>query len=382
MTLHELVQSARSTIRFFLLSIPITLLILLLILQTIRFLQGLNPPPPPPPSVGFGKLPKLSLGIYNFPEQRFPSFKLETATGALPALAREFKVYKVKKPTPTLLAAENARRLARAFGFSGSGNLIDQENLRFIDGKRTFTISTVTQNFLLETDISYLAETTKAGFAVDEPEAIASAKGVLVQNGLLKGGFEKGTQKAHIYKIEGGQPKSVEGSSQGDFTAVYFLRSLDAQPQNIPILPQKPKLGAIEVWVSRGGAFGTFQPKISYLVWEYEKENPETYPLKPLALAWEEVKSGAGVVEILPEGAQPLDAFGIPEILAVKIETIEITYVDLPFISDFLQPVYVFSGETQTREGGKTTFVAMIQAVAEYCTATEPQEVGDPCSGE
>ena len=319
----------------------------------------LNPPPEPPPTIGFGKLPQLRLPSLEVKGN--PTYLLETPTGALPQFDDRAYVVAMKPIQPTLLGEEKARQLADALDFGGEGELsADKKLLTFRDliDQRTLTVNVTTQNFNLATSVSRMSTLPK-GSAPSGAEAVKSAQQLLSQLGLLKFGFDTGNQTTLFLAAGTGPQLEKAGSiSEAHLTEVNFFRSLTGiAEQNFPILPADPKKGLIQVQITTG-----LKPEINNTLGivynaqetEIDKEKFETYPLRDVGEAWEEVKTGQGIAYVGTSG----------DLQTIQINSVSLAYFDDTVHQEYLQPIYVFSGVAKTGDGKEFEFVAYSQAIS------------------
>jgi hypothetical protein len=365
MNLYDFAAFVRRAVVYLALGIVAATILYFLYKLAVNIYLTLNPPPETPPTVGFGKLPKLRLPQLEIKGD--PSYTLDTPTGALPEFDDRAVVLAMLAPQPTLLAEEKARSLARALDFGGEGDLsVDKRKLTFEDltDKRTLTVDLTTQNFVLSTSLEKIASLSK-GLALSGPEAIKKAQEILSQLGLQKFGFEAGNQTTNFQASQGSATAKVSSISEAQFTEVNFYRSLtEVSEQNFPILPIDQKKGLIQVWVS-----SEMKPEINNIFQiiynaqeaEVNKSGTETYPLKNVMDAWEEVKSGQGTAYI-----------GSTENLStVQITSITLAYFDDAIRQDYMQPIYVFSGVAKTASNKEVEFVAYSQAVSKDWTRSD-----------
>lgn len=348
----------------------IGLIVLIILAVSFNLLRDLwyklNPPPELPPTTGFGKLPPLQLPSLSI--KGTPTYLLETATGELPTLPDRTEVVAMKKIQPSPLGEQRAKDLAKKFDFGGEGELsADKKAIIFKDviDKRTLTVNLTSQNFTLTTDLDHIQKTIPKGSALTSAEAIKEGQNFLNRTGLLKGEFSEGRQTTQVHQVDGGKVKDAISVSEGQFTRVDFFRNLTGISANsYPILPANPQIGLIQIWITSG-----LKPVInntlylSYTVWEIDKERVETYPLRPVAEAWEEVKQGKGIAALLLEGGSPLDPHTPLTLKTISVQKVELTYFDDTFWQRYLQPIYVFSGSAKTDDGKEVTLAAYIQAV-------------------
>ncbi len=365
--LHQTAIAIRRTIALSIIGMIVFTVVLTSFDSIKRWWQQLHPSPEPPPTTGFGKLPALHLPTLTIKGN--PAYSLETATGELPSLPDRAKVIAVKEITPSLLGEQRANDLAKSLGFAGESNLSgDKRSLIFRDtgDKRTLTINLTTQFFSLSTDLDHIERTVPKGSALNSAGAVQKAQGFLKRNGLQKGGYDIGTQTTQIHQVTNGIVEDAPSVSEGQFTRVDFFRTLtNASTGSFSILPANPKIGLVQVWVTSG-----LDPDInnilaaSYIVWELDKEKAETYPLRSVASAWEEVKEGKGIAEVLVEGSSPLDTYVPLNVVAVSVREVRLAYFDDSSYQEYLQPIYVFSGSATTAGGKEADFTAYRPAIS------------------
>lgn len=370
-----------ATIRRLVVLTILGLIVLIILVGTFNFLRDLyrklNPPPEPAPTVGFGKLPRLQLPSLTM--KGTPTFLLETATGELPSFPDRAVVVAMKEIPPSLLGEQRAKNLAEQFDFSGEGELSkDKKSIIFRDktDKRTLTVNLTTQLFTLATDLGHIEKTVPKGRALTSAQATSEGQEFLSRNGLLKGEFGEGRQTTQVHRVVNGKARDALSASEGQFTRVDFFRNLTGvSAESFPILPPSPKIGMIQMWVTSG-----LEPKInnilylSYTVWEVVEERvdketvkkkTETYPLRPVSSAWEEVKTGKGIAELLAKGSSPLDPYTPLTLKTISIRKVQLAYFDDSSWQRYLQPIYVFSGSAKTTDGKEADFTAYRPAVSD-----------------
>lgn len=356
MALYEFAASTRRLIQYSLIGLIVFALLLLAFIFALRLYHQLNPTTQAP-TVGFGKLPNLRLLAGEI--EGNPNFTLETPTGDLPKLDNIAPVVAMKPIQPTLLSEDKARQLAQELDFGGQGELSnDQKSLIFRDNpdKRTLTIDTASQNFLLETAPNLIAALPK-GNAPSGPEAIKQAQDLLHNLGLLKFDFDTGTQTTVFRAVKGDNVVEANSISEAQFTEVNFFRSLSGvSAESFPILPPDYKTGLLQLWLTTNLSPSILNNlRISYNAWEIDKSRIETYPLKNVSAAWDQVKSKKGIALVSVSGS----------LEQISITQVSIAYFDDPIFQEYLQPIYVFSGFAKNTSGAQGDFVAYIQAVSD-----------------
>jgi hypothetical protein len=107
MSLTTVATNTRKTIRYSIYGIIILIIGRFALGIALNVFRSVFPKPPPAPTLAFGKLPKIS-----FPDQpNLPkfTFQLQTASGALPKLLTQSKIYFMHKSNVSLLSFDYAK---------------------------------------------------------------------------------------------------------------------------------------------------------------------------------------------------------------------------------------------------------------------------------
>lgn len=358
MILSEFAVTVRKFITYSLIGALLFLLLWGMYRLAVNLYYTFNPLPEPAPTVGFDKLPELNLPSLTITED--PIYLLETPTAELPTFADRAEVVGMVPTQPTLLGEEKARDLAKELDFGGSGELsVNRKTLTFQDtlDQRTLAVNVVTQNFTLTTDLNRIT-TFSPGNAPSGPDAIKQAEKILKRLGLLKFGFGEGNQTTTFRAASGGAIKKVGSISEAQLTEVNFFRSLtEVSSQSYPILPPNPKVGLIQVWVTtdlKPTILNTLSISYNAQELQIDKTKVETYPLKDIADAWEEVKNQKKVAFVEVSG----------ELSTITITDVSLAYFDDKTHQEYLQPIYVFSGVAKTTNKKKGEFITYVSAVS------------------
>lgn len=366
MSLHETAIATRKIIAGSIVGLIALVILVNVVNAVVRWWNELYPPEEQPPTVGFGKLPTLVLPSLSI--KGSPTYLLETTTGELPEFPDRIEVVAMKEIAPSLLGEQKAKELAKDLDFAGEGELSgDKKAIVFTDtgDNRTLTIDLTTQNFALTTALAHIESTVPDGSALSSSEATENTKGFLQRLGLLKGDFDTGTQTTQTHRIVNGEIKDAPSISDAQFTRIDFFRNLSGiSNETRSLLPPNPRTGHIQVWFTSGLKPGINNTLfILYTVWEMDKESVETYPLRTVSEAWEEVQNGEGIAEVLVEGMSPLDEYSPPTLDEISIRNVRLAYFDDTSYQNYLQPIYVFSGEAKTTGGKKADFTAYRPAI-------------------
>jgi hypothetical protein len=277
-----------------------------------------TPPPTatPPPQVGevAEALPPVDLPVTN--PQGY-SFNLEASlTAGFESVAAEAPVYRL---TPVALNAEQVQALSDGLGIGGA--VVDR-------GNGNFAVSGNGQLLVTPTLVQYLSPAQPGeGDLPDDQQAVDIARDWLRSSGLVQPDL--------------GEGKVVSRVDEARRVVVVFSPAepanlLAAYPSiSVSLGPNGDVLEAASRW-----------PTI---------QRAELYALRPAEEAWRQVESGQAYVEASLEGAGFEEGSVISGL--VRYDRIEIAYTTAgpPGGTQFLAPVYMFTGSL-TPEGRSETY--------------------------
>lgn len=367
----QLAQTAKATRVFFFGSIA--LLVAYLILSQVfgllfAYLKSLQPAKEIAATVGFGRLPKPNFRAFKLGEPA-PEFELDTVTGSLPSLPRQAIVYPIVQPESSYLSLDKAKDLAKRLNFSVIPQSISSSVYFWEEEGQTLKMNIYSGNFFLDTDYTKLV--IPIGDFTSLSDLEKSAVAFLSGRGLLNFGYENGRRQAVLAKIENGQILKTDNLADASLAQIDFFRSLpSAQTQPAALGSEAPPLetptfgqGNVQllVYVSNKSV----EPlRIKYNNWEIGSDKTETYPLKPISLAWQEVVGGNSLVSLVRDRAAL--SLGLPSGVAltkVFIRKIYLAYFDDEDVQKYLQPIYVFEGDARDAEGKIYDFATYVQAL-------------------
>lgn len=295
--------------------------------------KKVHPAPPPLPTVSFGKIPKIA-----FPNQEWPrelEFKLETIQGQLPTVENVARVYLMPKTTPTFFALTQAKDRAKKMGFTGEPELIGKNTYRWrsaTEPPTTLEMDILTNSFRLsypyQTDQSILEPKNLP----NTQQASQETKTFLNNNGLLGEDLSSGQAGARYLRWESSELVPALSLSEADFISVNLFR---ADIDNYKILPPNPPKSLVYFLFSGDRTPGKRILEIEYNHTPIDKQIYGTYPLKPIATAWQELKEGKGFIARLDQ----------KEDKQVTVRKVSLAYFDSPSTQDYLQPIFVFEGD-------------------------------------
>lgn len=293
--------------------------------------KTLHPPPPSPPTVGFSKLPSI-----NFPksEETLPqlTYKLETV-GGLPKLLDVGKVYFMPLMRADLLAPERADSLANKLGFTSEHIAVTPSFFQWQGGfpKRSLQMDISTMNFKLEYDYKNDQNLLQEKNLPSREEAKKEVVSFLENIGILPNDVGSGRDDFIPLKFMAPNFLPALSISEADFVRVILFREdLD----NLPIMPANPKGGLLSFLISGSRVKEKRFVEINFVYHPVDRQRFETYPLKTVSTAWEELKGGLGYVAALGENTDG----------KIAITKIYLGYFEVETAQDFLQPIFVFEG--------------------------------------
>lgn len=332
--------TARKVIRYSLYFIVFLTVGRILLGVGVSIYKTIFPPAPPPPTVKFGKLPAIS-----FPEKNKVNinYSLETATGDLPKLPDQAKVYYVLKDTANLLALDAAKEKARSLGFGSEPNKLSDNTYSFKNPNvpATLEMNIVSGSFSVSYDLN-----SDRGPITNKPPAAevaaAAVRAFLGAADILPEDLTGGMVPKFL-KLDNG--KFITALSQSDSDAVkinLFRKDYD----ELPAKTTDPT--EANVWFMVSGSQDRNQQIIAgeYHYFKVDESQFSTYPIKTPKEAFGELQSGNAFIA---------DQGTVQDGENLKIRKVYLAYFDSENPSDFYQPIYVFEGDKN--------FVAYLPAV-------------------
>lgn len=301
-----------------------------------------NPPAPPPPTMAFGVLPELK-----FPEGEDPgsiNLRLETITGSTPDLGSQGKVYFMPAFRANVLGLELATEMAIKLGFLFAPTRLDEQLYEWtregeLPGR--LTVDLVTGHFSFRSRWYRDAEITTAR-APSENQAVQTARNYLRSIDLLAADLATGPTEVDFFQAGADEFTPTVSRSEANFALVHLFR---ANIEEFEVVTSDPDQALVQVTVS--GARGEKQVvEVRYRYSPVELERAATYPLQSTLKAWKQLQAGQGYIARLAVRAG-----------MTAVRKIELGYYDSDIPQEFLQLVYVFTGDN--------SFVGYVPAVSE-----------------
>lgn len=280
-----------------------------------NYLKSL-PPVEEKPDMKFGQLP-----MPDFPKEEVSSsnysYSLDTVTGSLPTLGVDpgfdkiLKIYFITKPYSTLLSSEKGQTLASKFGIDSNPDILSETNYLFKTNTQSLNIDLDSGNFKYINTAS-----PQASLAIEsETNLLNNFKNTLKSLGK------------NITNLEGSRSKI----SYPDATTA----KISLWPANIDnkviYTPQFDTSLINATIIASSERIENFQ-ELNYTNWDIDQTTFATYYAKNPSQAFEELKSGKGILVVEPKTSN------------VSITDISIGYFLPENYQPYLQPVYIFSG--------------------------------------
>jgi len=306
--------------------------------------KAANPDPPPPPNMAFGKIPKIQ-----FPDKEVAiyQFVLETPDGSLPDFGDRVKVYFIPRSGSTILALENAKRLAKDLDFAGQPQKVNEGTYKFEGGLGyTLTVNALSGNF--DVRYPYLNDQTLIDpkDLPDEERAVQIAKTYLSQSRKLTEDIGQGVSELGYYKIMPGGLVEAASLSEADLLRVDLFRN--RIEDEFRVVSTEFDKASISVLVSGSEDEKRRIVEVNYRYVPVDVTKLATYPIKAVDKAWSEMLAGDYYPASDIEGE------------SVIIRRVELAYFEPLVGTNFFQPVFVFEGD-----GG---FVGYVRALASEWT--------------
>lgn len=332
---------------------------------SMAYLASIRPKPVIPATVGFGKLSKPNFRSVKL-AGTYPQIELDNTTGELPSMPNKIEVYAMVEPKSTYLSLDRAKDLSKRLEFTVAPQTISSSIYFWEENNRTLKMNVYTQNFVLDTDLSKLV--IPVGELPQESEIKSLVKTILTGKGLLDNGYAEGDTTIILATVDNGEIVRTKTPSDSSLALVNFYRTLkDPQDKTDkeypPLLPPDPQLGNIQTMVYTSGN-GVEPLRIVYNDWEIDKKTAETYPLKNVSAAWQELAGGTAIISsVVNKASTSLTPETDISLDKVYIRNIYLAYFDDEDLQKYLQPIYVFEGEGKDSQGESYSFTAYDHAV-------------------
>jgi len=330
-TLSDVNAVGRNILKFSIIGIVAFIVLRMMLTAFVSYWKATHPEPPPPPSMGFGKLTKIEFPLELI---RPDELILELPNNRLPIFGDRAKVFFMPFSSPSLLADEQAKKMAERYGFTTQPQIVDTYEYRWFK-KEPFetTLEVDIRNFNFNLESNYLSQTELLLGAQlpDDYTAVQMVKSFLNRSNALPEDVATNSGQITYLKSLGGELLEAVSLSDADLLKV----DLDRYPidDQYEFYTPEGDEGIISALVT--GAYGkdvsVVEIRNSYQKLDYSQV--ETYPLWSVKQAWEALKDGDGYVA---QGQ---------ELETAVVREITLGYYDQFEEQQYMQPIFVFRGD-------------------------------------
>ncbi len=330
MTLTQAALITRRTILFSIISLIIGIVSFIGYNIWYAYYLASLPPVEEKPDIKFGLLPPPEFPQGSVSTSNF-SYSLDTTTGGLPKLGTDegfekvVRVYFVTQTFATLLAPEKSAALAEKFKISSSPEIISDTRYRYKDQDKTLLVDLDNGNFSYRKNATPSANVNLG----EDDKLILNFKQILSNLGVLKEDLQNGKVKLSFLKMNGDQLNPTELKSEA---VAYQISLWPAAIDKKPVVTPNFNNALIEAVIS--GESSNLDNYISLVFTYYPVDATTfaTYPIKTAEEAFDDLKTGRGIVIVTPDKPQ------------VSITSVSLGYYLSVSYSPYLQPIYVFEG--------------------------------------
>lgn len=350
-------------------------------------------------------VPKLDIDSESIAE-----FEVATKSGKINTLPSVINVYKFNNRTQDFDSLFKASTLAGQLGFDKDKVILSEDSTVYTWkdslNKRTLVIDAKNQNFVLDTDPAQVKKIAGESSVPDEGSAKSTALNVLSSNSLIdtQDEYLSNNIKVTYLNIQPDGSFRLAGSkSEADLVRVDFFRErsiitlsskitgvegmvkdfqnvtgeeptktkktindkvIEYYTFNTGIVLPRTNFSNISVFIGpenkegklKGGLNSTY--RIEYTYWPVSLDACGTYPLIPTSTAKNEIEKRNGILAYLYEkGGDFVSGYNQRNVKTFRIiYDVKIVYYETPEESNFLLPVYLFSGEAVFDDGSTGQF--------------------------
>lgn len=396
-------ETTNSTRKFFVGCFVIVLLFIFgnFVLKLIQTSNIVNPDATIYGDNYFGDLPELKIPSLSLTADSKPQYRLETENGRLPEFKNVAYVYKYKTPRQTLTSKEEAINLAKSLGFEGDPEETTSTILRWTSSanSKVLTIDKITKAIKLSTDYTKANDSKDIKPFTPSSSTYENAFKSYAVNVLSADNKYSKTTSSYLVFNENGKLKKSISPDRTMVSLVNIYKRFELDPyktltkdevtQNkidftklTEVLGDNPKLNETR------GIVGVNIPEQIYLLqsknWEvdynidtdtgsdvlstltgYSTKKRGTYEIYNSSEAWDQIQKGKGSLTYLKKTDNDiLDYDYVPlNVSAFEIYSISLKFYESPSISEYMQPIYVFTGGAILKDNTKADFVTYLPAI-------------------
>ncbi len=266
------------------------------------------------------------------------TLNLDTIEGEPVTATATARIYFLPQAATRFGYREKIYLIANTFGFNTEiiKHQLDGTEAKFSDFVQSLSIDITNFNFTYR--FNFEKNTTLFSGATIATKEVAENKAIDFLKSVGRYPDELATGKRNIsylkYDTITNNLTTAPRIQDSNLVEVDFYRpDIEADPNALPMIaPQYPNSQNYVVMLFRGKEFKVLRAQVRF----FEKSNEQVgiYPLKTGDIAWEQLRTGKGVVLNAPKNLQK-----------VSIKTMFLAYLDPDFYQEYLQPVYVFLGQ-------------------------------------
>ena len=336
---------------------------------------------------------KLDLPSLNLASGSEMFFEINTDTGKINKLPQIVNVYKYNNPTQVWDSSSRAKSLAKKMGFEDDKMSRGREGYyEWINSaaRKTLSVNAKNQNFVMKSDPLYVKKIAETSTVPSEQEAKSKARNALNSLSLLSsdlgdnaevvyitinpdGSFSRArsASEAHLIKVSFFRVKSLVtirsdlvgakemvasfektmGEKAVKETSIVNDKRVELSTFNTRIVLPKSQDSNISVYVgvndsTQKGSFSQIY-QIEYTYWPLSVEPCGTYELVDPKDALEKIQNGEGKIAYLYDVEGDYISEYSPRVVKrfVVNQDMKLYYYEAPHEQNFLQPIYVLSGE-------------------------------------
>lgn len=332
-------------------------------------------------------------------------FQIDTDTGKIDALPEIINVYRFDNPVQSVTAQADARNIATRLEFEPENmSGIGTPTYSWVDSARgrSLNVSARNLNFTLKTDPARIREIARDNILPTEQEARSMAANALRALGIYWEDYSRGSQRATLIRVNpDGTFRKAPSPAEADLIRVDFTRnkSMVTVPSNIVgadrmiqaltrRFPQPPTVETpiindqrvevytfntvvsfpetqrsnISVYIGardrdiRNNSFNSVY-QIDYTYWPIQVEACGTYELLSPQVAIERVQAGQGsLVYLFDRDGDDVVEYTPRRVRNFLVFDVFLVYYEGREEMEFLQPVYVISGEAVFEDNTRGLF--------------------------
>ncbi len=397
----------------------VTIIVLIIVIQ--------DPPPPPeyvtPTCACTDTKDEFLENILTIPSLEIVSesaveYDVQTITGMLNDLPKIVNVYRYTDLGQLLDSRAQAKILAKKMGFNPE-RIVTRGTTGYTwydeSTKRSLSVNARDLNFTLNTTIESIKSIRKEQDLPSKSEAKSIAINTLRSLGILNTQYSADTEPFYIDINPDGTYSQADSAMNAELIRVDFSRKIplisirsdvkDADrivnsliERGLTPITDSVVVGNERIEVYNFSQFVTYQNpnksnisvyvgpenksveilksvyQIDFKSWSIEPEKCGTYPLLDPSVAKDKIESGEGSIVFLNYGKDQVQEYVPQQVKRFVILSVTITYYEGLLEQKYLQPVYLFTGEAELKDGTKATFHIYYPAIS-YDSVTDKVEV-------